>query len=165
MNGYLLPLMDSGCRDQRNVSTPTDHTLFLDRIGFYARSENLPEVAVSRGLVKTPLFLMWSRGDPGMCGEKMMTLQNSTGEELTGEGSWLMNQALTKAIDRHNPGGASRWRRVCVDNPDLPDSKCDRHSPSRFDVATFGGDNSRDGEDYNRVMLDWVTARLDDPLP
>ena len=165
MNGYLLPLMDSGCRDQRNVSTPTDHTLFLDRIGFYARAENLPEVAVSRGLVKTPLFLMWSRGDPGMCGEKMMTLQNSTGEELTGEGSWLMNQALTKAIDRHNPGGASRWRRVCVDNPDLPDSKCDRHSPSRFDVATFGGDNSRDGEDYNRVMLDWVTARLDDPLP
>ena len=30
-------------------------------------------------------------------------------------------------------------------------------------MATFGGDNSRDDEDYNRVILDWVTARLDDP--
>ena len=95
----------------------------------------------------------------------MLTLQNQKGEELTGEGSWLVNQALAKAIDRYNPGGASQWRRLCVDNPKLPDSKCDRHSPSRFDAATFGGDNSRNGEDYNRVVLDWVTARLDDPLP
>ena len=165
MNSYLRPLMDSGCRGQRSVATPQDHTLFFNRIGFYAKVENLPEVAVASGLVPTPLFLMWSRDDPGMCGQKMLTLQNQKGEELTGEGSWLVNQALAKAIDRYNPGGASQWRRVCVDNPNLPDSKCDRHSPSRFDVATFGGDSSRNGEDYNRVVLDWVTARLDDPLP
>ncbi len=165
MNGYLLPLMDSGCRGQRNIPTPTDHTLFMDRMGFYARPENLPEVAVSRGLVKTPVFLIWSRDDPGMCGQKMMTLRNSTGEELTGEASWLMNQALAGAIDKYNPGGTSRWRRVCVDDPELPNSRCDRHSPTSFDVATLGGDHSRNGEDYNRVILDWVTARLDDPLP
>ena len=165
MNSYILPLIASGCREERGVASPQDHSLFFNRIGFYGKVENLPEVAVAGGRVRTPLFLMWSRDDPGMCGQKMLTLQNQKGEELTGEGSWLVNQALAKAIDRYNPGGASQWRRVCVDNPNLPDSKCDRHSPSRFDVATFGGDSSRNGEDYNRVVLDWVTTRLDDPLP
>jgi len=52
-----------------------------------------------------------------------------------------------------------------VDNPDLTDSKCDRHSPTRLDAAGFGGDRSRRGEDYNRVIMNWVAARLNDPLP
>jgi len=162
LNSYLLPLMLSGCRGLRGVPTPADPDLFLDRLGFYAKDENLPDVAVSEGLVQTPLFLLWDRDDPGMCAREEMTLRNQKGEELTGEASWLQNQALAKAIDDHNPGGASQWRRVCVDDPALPDSKCDRHSPTRFDVAKFGGDHSRQGEDYNQVILDWVTDRLAD---
>ena len=172
LNPYLLDLMKTGCRSERpnnprltGVLTPLEPELFLERLGYYGKPEHMPEESVAKGIVQTPLFLTWSRDDAGMCGQKILTLEDSHGATAKGEASWLMNMPLSEAIDQYNPGGASRWRRLCVDNPELDDSDCDRHSPTRFSAAEFGGDRSRQGEDYNQVIMAWVGERLGEAVP
>lgn len=75
----------------------------------------------------------------------------------TGTGCTLWHEELDQAIDAYDPGGASTWQSVCVDDGA---NACALHTPSQYDFTETGGDRSRGGADYNAPIVEWLRARL-----
>lgn len=161
-SGVINPWTDAIAATGCNATFDDVNPLF-DRIGFYAEVENQPHNAVGAGDILTPLFQVGSRDDPLPCGEDILTVTSEAGETITGTGAWIMHHLLSWAIDRFNPGNASIWRRLCVDDPVWGPSLCDRHSPTIYAYDSsleHSGDLDRNGEDYNEVIYDWIKDRL-----
>ncbi len=160
---YMLDLAENGClnHDRANV------TLYHERIGFYWRKGNMGHAAMAAGTVGTPIYDFWSRRDRVCdCTEVgKLTVTDSEGNSVTDTGCNLQHGPFDDALEQHNPGGASRVHRVCVDDPKNSRWPCNLHSPTKFAAAETGGDRDHGGEDYNAVIFDWILGRLEGPLP
>ena len=140
--------------------------IFNAKIGPYAQPEFLGDQAVRRGRMLTPIFLIWDETDPTCdCDPPEITVRNNVGNPVTGTGCALMYRPLGNAIANFNPMGSSVVHRVCVQDRGNLAGTCNLHSPTKVDFQEVGGDQSRNGEDYNQVIIDWAAGRLEDPLP
>ncbi len=163
---HFPALGDHGCTEFGDL----DLRGAFERIGHYALPENMPDQLVSAGQVSTPIFEVWSRNEHSVCGEEVYTIPTRDGGTITGQGQWIMHHAFAAALEKNNPGGASVSHKVCVDRPanisKNPEFKeCALHGITKFSISIVGGDRDRDGEDFNRLIYDWVLARLEEPIP
>lgn len=163
---FLPQLADRGClRHGRN-----EVEAYAGRVGFYWQEENMGHRAIADGRIRTPVYDLWSRND-GVCdcpGSARITVLDGDGSAITDTGCNIQHGLFDQAIERYNPGGASRVHKVCVNDPRRrrdASVRCDLHSPSQHDYTETGGDIDRGGEDYNRVIFDWVLDRLKGPGP
>lgn len=151
------------------------------RIGPYFGPRFNAITAAIDGSLTTPVFLIWSRGDKGDCGETEIPIDSDgDGEyEMFWAGTEVMFRPFAQVLDSHNPGGASRWLRVCVlDEAYYPDYEgpCDQHSPTLYDKQDTDGFNPRhprespygpdtelttyyDGN-YNEEIYRWILQRI-----
>ena len=70
---------------------------------------------------------------------------------------------LRAAIEAGAPGGASVNLRLCVNAPGATEPfACNMHSPTKIahGEPVPPGDQDSSGQDYNQVIIDWVTDRL-----
>lgn len=119
---------------------------------------------VKSGQMKTPLFDLFSTGDCACPGKREVSVKDQQGNSFTGTGCELMHSQLDQAIEREGRKIGSDFREVCVDQKRDPKS-CSTHVSSTRSSKITGGDLLRGGEDYNKVIYDWVKKRLKDPEP
>lgn len=152
-NPYFAQVIEKGCWHPYKAKMGY---MINDKIGFYAENENLPHHAISNGIIQTPLYHMWVEDDAMHCGRDVLTVIDENGEEVTGEGQWLMHHLADEAIEEFNPEGASVSKAICVDDPGRDRSNCDMHTPTNNDALTI------EGHDYNKEIYEWVKERLSD---
>lgn len=151
------------------------------RIGPYFGPKFNAITAVIDGSLTTPVFMIWSRGDKSACGETEIAI-DSDGDgahELFWSASEVMSRPLAQVLDSHNPGGASRWLRVCVQDHEYRgkyNGLCDQHSSTLYDKQDTDGFNPRhpyespsgpdtevrtyyDGN-YNEEIYGWILHRI-----
>jgi hypothetical protein len=88
--------------------------VLASRIGFSLGADE-PYVLVNRGLVETPIFLIWNQSD---------------GSQY----AYRHYQNLHDALETVNPGGNSVAKMVCIDDPDVPgDNTCNLHVPTTYE--------------------------------
>jgi hypothetical protein len=156
LSAAFRKIIELGC-------TEYEPDLIAAKVGPMSEEEHLPDRVVTRGDISVPIMHVWSRGDPSCCGETQVTWTDDQGTEYTMGACDLHHEKLRAAIDAHSPGGASVNLRLCVNAPgtDTPGA-CNMHSPTKiaYDEPTPVGDQDDANQDYNQVIIDWVTARL-----
>ncbi len=151
------------------------------RIGPYMGPRVSAISAIIDQTLLTPVFMIWSRGDKSSCGETEIAI-DSDGDgwaEMFWAGSEVSWRPLARVIDSHNPGGASRWLRVCVQDEVYQgefDGPCDQHSPTLYDktdsdafyLRSPNGNSQPKGQDprrtytgnYNDEIYTWILNRI-----
>lgn len=153
--------------EQRCTDFEFNFQTILNRIGYFFEIENQPHNAIEKNLVLTPIYNVWvSNDERWSCGEKIISIKNN-GELITQEGNWFQQNQLNEAIEKINPNNVSEFHRLCVDNVDtiFPTPKCSKHAPTKYNSEKLGGDKFQNGEDYNKVIFEWIKNRLGEPYP
>lgn len=156
---YSERIVDSGCSE----FSSEDLANINQKIGPFTQIS--PDQVVKKGLMKTPLFDFWTSKDwTCACkGEDKLTVESLDGQAITGSGCYLTHKELDEAILSSN--SSSTFREVCVGTAKNPQGMCSSHIPTIFSQKKSQGDLSREREDYNKVIFDWVKERLNDPIP
>jgi hypothetical protein len=150
---FYPKMVEQGCTELKN----SDGQALFDRIGEYGKSEFLPHNAIASQLVTTPIFLIWNKGDSFLCGEKEVSVVLNSEETFSGKGMELGFLPIVSNIESYNPGNASVSYEVCVNSIN---GSCDLQSPTRFASSETGGDQERNGQDYNEIIMKWIDERL-----
>jgi acetyl esterase/lipase len=152
--------------------TPEILAGFVAKTGPYATAGLLPEDGVVGGSLDTPIHLIYSRQDRACnCGLAAVDGVDLDGQAIQGEACFVSYRPLVQAIERHNPGGASRAHVVCVDGETtdpggqgyLAEAPCDLHSVTLYDGVDTEAPAGE--EDYNAQIVAWVDERLRAPVP
>jgi len=166
---YFAQITDEGCTEfgSRNIRDAASRLSWtMTNNGSIIESPHMPHVAVESGLLDIPIYEIWSRNEPSICGERIVTITLEDGSQVTEESQFLAHFRLMDAIGTHNPGGNSVSRVVCADRPAGLDPKaptfrrCGLHGITKFSASSVGGDMDRAGEDFNQAILDWVVSFL-----
>jgi hypothetical protein len=128
------------------------------RIGPAADPTRFPEHTIPTGEYTVPIMEVWSRRDTNICNAEL-TITDEYGTRTKTVVDWR-HEPVRQAIEDQGPTSPSAWLRVCVDGGSV---QCGQHSPTRVD----GIDNDAPPgmQDYNQRIIDWVSIRLQDPLP
>ena len=92
-----------------------------------------------------------------------MSFVDDQGVERTLGACDYHHEKFRAAIEADPPGGASVNLRLCVNNPNTTEPlACNMHSPTKIahTEPEPAGDQDDAGRDYNQVIVDWVTDRL-----
>lgn len=161
-------LAQAGCATKYD---PQVLALFRGKVGAAAGIPTADQVILA-GLMKTPIYAIYNTHDQvyDCPPDDQVTVTDALGRTYTGSGAQLTNQRLTEAVAAASPEyrAVSRVHEVCVGRNTKEPLPCSVHIPTIFavdDPEGSGGDRYRGGEDYNAVIMDWVRARLQDPLP
>lgn len=127
-----------------------------------ANPGNQPDLLVSRGALTTPVFNVWNRDDANSCGTTKMACTRADRSVVVIGAMVCKMDRISRAIAALPARRRSRTMRVCVRAPKGRRGSCARH------VVTGVGNVPNTARafpaDYNGVIVDWVRARLRDPL-
>lgn len=152
---WQLAVQDTGCG-----RTDEALTIVAQRLHPEVGSEaNQPHHLVADGKLTAPLLQVWDIGDPGQCGTDPVACPLPDGSTPTMGSVDCLHEPLRAAIAAAGDGRSANMR-LCVDNPSLAGT-CDRHVPSN-DAPTAENTIAPWPADFQKAMLDWVTARLGD---
>ncbi|MBW1809211.1 MAG: hypothetical protein JRJ87_13535 [Deltaproteobacteria bacterium] len=151
-------IIEAGC-------TAYETDLIAEKIGPMSDPDHLPDRVVARGDISVPIMHVWSRGDPSCCGETPITFIDDQGHEQTMGSCDYHHERFRAAIAADPPGGSSVNLRLCVNGlSDNTPLACNMHSPTKvaYTEPDPPGDQDDNGRDYNQVIIDWVSERLQD---